>query len=141
MNDLTIGLLGALLATNQPLAVSNVIQQQTGVAVEVAADPETRELREVMLADDAAQDEANAWLHAFDALPVVIQNNIAFFHAGFRRRAVLFHVFDFNTVRVFEIQCLSPFLSHFHHSHTQVSGTRAHIGNSPRHAGCALLHR
>ena len=69
MNELTIGLLGALLATNQPLAVSNVIQQQTGVAVEVAADPETRELREVMLADDAAQDEANAWLHAFDALP------------------------------------------------------------------------
>ena len=69
MNDLTIGLLGALLATNQPLAVSNVIQQQTGIAVEVAADPESRELRDAMLADDAAQDEVNGWLRSFDAQP------------------------------------------------------------------------
>ena len=67
MNDLTIGLLGALLATNQPLAVSNVIQQHTGVAIEVAATPADRELREVMLADDAAQDEVNGWLHSFDS--------------------------------------------------------------------------
>ena len=67
MNELTIGLLGALLATNQPLAVSNVIQQQTGLAVPVAADSETRELRDAMLADDAAQDEVNSWLHAYDA--------------------------------------------------------------------------
>ena len=67
MNDLTIGLLGALLATNQPQAVSNIIQQQTGFAVEIAATPEDKELREVMLADDAAQDEVNAWLHAYDS--------------------------------------------------------------------------
>jgi len=67
VNDLTIGLLGALLATNQPLAVSNVIQQHTGVAIEVAATPADRELREVMLADDAAQDEVNGWLHSFDS--------------------------------------------------------------------------
>ncbi len=70
MNDLTIGLLGALLATNQPLAVSNVIQQQTGVAIEVAADPAERELREVMMDDDAAQDEVNQWLHDFDSQSV-----------------------------------------------------------------------
>ena len=68
MNDLTIGLLGALLATNQPLAVSNVIQQQTGIAVEVAADPVARELRDVMLTDDAAQDGVNGWIQANDAL-------------------------------------------------------------------------
>ena len=67
MNDLTIGLLGALLATNQPLAVSNVIQQQTGVAVEVAADPVAQELRDVMVTDDAAQSDVNDWVHAFDA--------------------------------------------------------------------------
>jgi len=67
VNELTLGLLGALLATNQPLAVSNVIQQQTGVAIEVAADPAERELREVMMADDAAQDEVNQWLHDFDS--------------------------------------------------------------------------
>ncbi len=69
MFDLTFGLLGALLATNQPLAVSNVVQQQTGIAVEVAADPVARELQEVMLADDAAQDEVKVWLHDFDAQP------------------------------------------------------------------------
>jgi tetratricopeptide (TPR) repeat protein len=67
VNDLTIGLLGALLATNQPLAVSNIIQQQTGVAIEVAASPEEKELREVMMADDAAQDEVNEWLRNFDS--------------------------------------------------------------------------
>jgi len=64
---LTIGLLGALLATNQPQAVSNLIQSQAGLAVDIAADPAEQELRRVMLADDAAQDEANAWLRAFDA--------------------------------------------------------------------------
>jgi tetratricopeptide (TPR) repeat protein len=77
VNELTIGLLGALLATNQPLAVSNVIQQQTGFTVEVAADPETRELRDVMLADDAAQDEVNGWLHAYDAQPATNQTAAA----------------------------------------------------------------
>ena len=57
-----MGLLGALLATNQPLAVSNVIHEQTGVAVEVAADPVERELRDVMIADDVAQDEVGQWI-------------------------------------------------------------------------------
>lgn len=69
MSDLTIGLLSALLATNQPQAVSNVIQQQTGVAVDIAADPAEKELRSVMMADDAAQDEVTEWLHTFDAQP------------------------------------------------------------------------
>jgi tetratricopeptide (TPR) repeat protein len=63
-----MGLLGALLATNQPLAVSNVIQQQTGITVEVAADPTERELRDVMIADDAAHDEVNDWMHT-NAIP------------------------------------------------------------------------
>ena len=67
MNELTIGLLGALLATNQPLAVSNVLQQQAGVTVDIAANPAERELREVMLADDNAQDEVNGWLRDFDS--------------------------------------------------------------------------
>ena len=67
MNNLTIGLLSALLATNQPQAVSNVIQQQTGVAVDIAVSPEETELREVMLADDAAQDDVNGWLREFDS--------------------------------------------------------------------------
>lgn len=68
MNDLTIGLLSALLATNQPQAVSNVIQHQTGVAVNLATDPAEKELRTVMMADDAALDDVNQWIHEFDAL-------------------------------------------------------------------------
>ena len=67
MNELAIGLLGALLATNQPQAVSNVIQAQTGVAINLAVSPEEKELREVMIADDAAQDEVNQWLHDYDS--------------------------------------------------------------------------
>ena len=67
MNELTLGLLGALLATNQPLAVSNVIHEHTGVAIEVAANPVERDLREVMLADDAAQDDVSQWIQDFDA--------------------------------------------------------------------------
>ncbi len=67
MNDLTIGLLSALLATNQPEAVSNVIRHQTGVSVQLSADPIKQELREVMIADDAAQDEVNDWIKAFSA--------------------------------------------------------------------------
>jgi tetratricopeptide (TPR) repeat protein len=69
VNDLTIGLLGALLATNQPLAVSSVIHAHTGVAIEVAADPTAQELRDVMLDDDAAQDTVNAWISAYQAQP------------------------------------------------------------------------
>jgi cytochrome c-type biogenesis protein CcmH/NrfG len=67
VNELAIGLLGALLATNQPQAVSNVIQQQAGVAVDIAATPAEKELREVMLADDAAQDDVNGWLREYDS--------------------------------------------------------------------------
>lgn len=69
MNELAIGLLGALLATNQPQAVSNVIHQQTGVAVNVAAGPAEEELRNVMRGDDAALDDVNQWLRDYDALP------------------------------------------------------------------------
>lgn len=64
MNNLAIGLLSALLATNQPQAVSNVIQQETGIAVPLAdqRDPAERELRELMMADDAAMDEVDGWI-------------------------------------------------------------------------------
>ena len=50
MSDLTIGLLGALLATNQPLAVSNLVQQQTGISVAIVNpnDPTEQELHQLM---------------------------------------------------------------------------------------------
>ena len=64
MSDLTIGLLSALLATNQPQAVSNLVQQHTGVSLPIVDvnDPAERELRNLMIADDAAMDEVNDWI-------------------------------------------------------------------------------
>lgn len=59
MNDLLLGLVGALVATNQPLAVSNLIQQQSGITVQIPNpdDPIESELRQIMIADDATMDD------------------------------------------------------------------------------------
>jgi tetratricopeptide (TPR) repeat protein len=69
VNNLTIGLLSALLATNQPQAVSNLIQQQTGVSVSIVNpnDPAERELQKLMADDDAAQAEVDKWIRDNDA--------------------------------------------------------------------------
>lgn len=65
MSDLTIGLLSALLATNQPQAVSNLVQNQTGVSVRVPDpnDPVEGQLRNLMIQDDAALDEVHDWIN------------------------------------------------------------------------------
>jgi tetratricopeptide (TPR) repeat protein len=70
VNDLTIGLLGALLATNQPQAVSNLVQQQTGTSVTIANpnDPVEKELLQLMTDDDAAADEVDKWIRDNDSL-------------------------------------------------------------------------
>ena len=54
MNELLIGLVGALVATNQPLAVSNLIQQHAGVSVAIVNpnDPAEQELDRLMAEDD-----------------------------------------------------------------------------------------
>jgi cytochrome c-type biogenesis protein CcmH/NrfG len=59
-----MGLLSALLATNQPVAISNVIQQQTGISVPVVDenDPTEQELRKIMMEDDTALAEVNDWI-------------------------------------------------------------------------------
>ena len=64
MNDLLIGLVGAVLATNQPLAVSNLVQQHTGVSVALVnpGDPVELELDKLMADDDAAQAEVDKWI-------------------------------------------------------------------------------
>lgn len=70
MSDLTIGILSALLATNQPQAVSNFVQQQTGVSVPIVNpnDPAEKELHQIMVDDDAALDEVNQWMST-NAIP------------------------------------------------------------------------
>jgi tetratricopeptide (TPR) repeat protein len=64
VNNLLIGLVGALMATNQPLAVSNLIQQHMGVSVAIVNpnDPAEKELAQLMVKDDAAVTEVDQWI-------------------------------------------------------------------------------
>jgi tetratricopeptide (TPR) repeat protein len=64
-----IGLLGALVATNQPAAISNLVVQTTGVSVSVPDpnDPVEKEYQKLMADDDAAQAEVDQWIQDNDA--------------------------------------------------------------------------
>ena len=64
MNSLLIGLLSAIVATNQPAAVSNLVHQQIGVAVEIpdTSSPVEQEFQKVMLLDDEAAEEVDKWI-------------------------------------------------------------------------------
>jgi tetratricopeptide (TPR) repeat protein len=64
MSDLLIGLVSAMLATNQPLAVSNLVQQHTGVSITMVNpnDPAEQELQKLMAEDDAATTEVDKWI-------------------------------------------------------------------------------
>jgi tetratricopeptide (TPR) repeat protein len=64
VNELLIGLVGALIATNQPLAVSNLIQQNAGISVTMVNpnDPAEKELRQLMAEDEAALVEVDKWI-------------------------------------------------------------------------------
>jgi len=64
MSSLLIGLVGALVATNQPAAVSNLVEKHTGVSMQVADpnDPVEQELRKLMADDDDAQAEVDKWI-------------------------------------------------------------------------------
>ena len=80
-----MGLLSALLATNQPQAVSNLIQDQTGVTVDVPADPAERQLRQIMISDDAVLEEVNDWAHT-NHIPQTDTNAIAALNRQIRDR-------------------------------------------------------
>jgi tetratricopeptide (TPR) repeat protein len=69
MNQLLVGLVGALLATNQPQAVSNLIQQNAGLSVALpnSNDPAEKELEQLMAGDDAAMAEVDKWIRDNDA--------------------------------------------------------------------------
>ena len=70
MASLLSGLLGVLVATNQPSAVSNLILQKTGAKIEVTDpnDPVEREYLRLLEMDDAAQADADRWLTDNDKL-------------------------------------------------------------------------
>lgn len=64
MNDLLIGALSALLATNQPAALSNLVKSVAGVSVHVPdrSDPAEAEYQKLLEADDLAQAEVDDWI-------------------------------------------------------------------------------
>lgn len=64
MNDLLIGLLGALVATNPPAAVSNMVLKKTGISINVPDknDPLEKEFQKLMTDDDDAQAEVDKWI-------------------------------------------------------------------------------
>jgi len=64
VNDLLIGLLSAAVATNSPIALSNLVKQRTGVSVPVAQsnDPVEQSYQKLMADDDAAQAEVDGWI-------------------------------------------------------------------------------
>ena len=64
MSNLLIGLLSALVATNQPAALSNFVAQTTGALVNVPDpnDPVEKEYQKLLEQDDAAQEEVDKWI-------------------------------------------------------------------------------
>jgi tetratricopeptide (TPR) repeat protein len=64
VNELLIGLVGALIATNQPLAASDLIQQNTGISATLVnpSDPAEKELKKVMVEDEVSLVEVDKWI-------------------------------------------------------------------------------
>ena len=65
MNSLLLAVLGALAATNPPVASSNSVAQTTGVSASVPDpnDPAEKEYQKLLEQDDAAQEEVDKWIH------------------------------------------------------------------------------
>ncbi len=59
MNELLIGLVSVLLATNQPAAISNIIRSTTGIAVTIPDpnDPVEKEYRKLLELDDKVLEQ------------------------------------------------------------------------------------
>jgi tetratricopeptide (TPR) repeat protein len=64
VSDLLIGALSALLATNQPAALSNLVKSVAGVSVHVPdkSNPMEAEFQKLMQEDDRAQAEVDEWI-------------------------------------------------------------------------------
>src|SRR6266516_2910306 len=64
MDRFFIGLLSALVATKQPVAVSNFVARTTGISVTVRDpnDPVEKEYQKLLETDDTAQEEVDKWI-------------------------------------------------------------------------------
>jgi tetratricopeptide (TPR) repeat protein len=69
VSDLLAGLLGAVLATNSPQAVSNLVAEKAGFSIPVVNtnDPVEKEYYQILLDDDAAEKEVLGWMDNADA--------------------------------------------------------------------------
>lgn len=70
MSDLLIGALGALLATNPPVALSNLVHTRTGIPLPIVdpSDPVEKEYQRLLEMDDEAAAEVDRWLQENQAL-------------------------------------------------------------------------
>ena len=70
VSDLLIGALGALLATNPPTALSNLVHARTGIPIPVvnANDPVEKEYIRLLEMDDEAQAEVERWFQENQSL-------------------------------------------------------------------------
>lgn len=68
VSNLLIGVLGALVATNQPAALSNLVSQTTGISVSVpdTNSPAEQELEKIEASDDDAMAEIDGWIKQND---------------------------------------------------------------------------
>ena len=68
MSNLLIGAIGALLATNQPAALNNLVTQTTGVSVSAVDtnSPLAQELHKIEEQDDTAAAEVDDWIRQND---------------------------------------------------------------------------
>jgi tetratricopeptide (TPR) repeat protein len=63
VSSLLIGILGAIVASNQPAALSNVVQQSTGISVTATnAEAIEKEFKKLEDDDDAAKAEVDGWI-------------------------------------------------------------------------------
>jgi tetratricopeptide (TPR) repeat protein len=85
VTNLVVAAVSALLATNQPVALSNLVQQQTGLTISVPAtnDPVALALDKLMQADDDARAEVDKWITANEAL---MEKGVGTPRAEMRRR-------------------------------------------------------
>jgi tetratricopeptide (TPR) repeat protein len=69
VSNLLIGVLGALVATNQPAAFSNLVTQTTGITVSAVNtnDPVEQEFQKIEEEDDTAAEEVDGWIRENDA--------------------------------------------------------------------------
>jgi len=68
VNELLLGLLSVLLATNQAIAASNLVSKTVGVSAKIKAadtnDPVEREFQKILAEDDASQAEVDEWIRS-----------------------------------------------------------------------------